>query len=233
MVIVELDTSGYEEPPLTYLFHDESGLPKNGDVFISGFLMIAKPAIGIIRRKIQDVLAGFHFNNELHFTKMSNLRFKVYQAVIETLMPLDWRFHSIVVQNNLLDLSRFGGSPYRCYNFFTRLLIQHRVAECGDILIFTDEKSRLREDNFLDYLRAELNFQSWMGGFGYQVKRVIPVSSKRSLFIQLADLLLGVVNTWETRGLHGEDRKSRIAKSVYYSPYRSKINVWRWRPKKS
>jgi hypothetical protein len=111
--------------PCHLLFHDESCVPGD-DCFVVGLLKVHKrepidKAIAIAREK-------WHYKNELHFQKMSNLRAKVYKEVLSQVCRVKEHFHfsALCVQRKYIDLKYFSGKEHLAYNFFTKLLLTHR-----------------------------------------------------------------------------------------------------------
>jgi hypothetical protein len=127
--------------------------------------------------------------------------------VLEALVTVreHWKYNAILIRRERLDLSRFSGQRHMAYNFFTRLLLQNRSNSVEAAVMYADEKSRLKEDNFFGYLETATNVEAGR----CVLKKVESLDSKRDDLMQVTDLLTGCVNTL-FRQDPGE-RKLRIA----------------------
>jgi hypothetical protein len=138
---------------------------------------------------------------------------------------------TIAIKREFLDLKRFNGKPYIAYNYFTRLVIQHAIKNLhGHIYIYPDDRSRVKKDNFVDYLKQQLNIVSWEQQLGYRVVLVEPRQSDKEEGLQINDLLLGIqrqqllpsAGKW----------KNRLSNEVcHWGCFQRSTDVWKWRPK--
>ena len=176
--------------PFRFLDEDESGDVGRGQPhFIVGLLMVREREP--LWAAVKQARDRWHYANELHFEKISNLRLKVYEAVLEAVASQAERY-------------RFEapGRPTRCgkrrllvrptapgVQYFTRLLLENRCHEVEDAVMFADAKCRLKEDNFLEYLVVEMNLGVFFrkGTAPRRVlKKVEPVDSKSDDLLQVS-----------------------------------------------
>lgn len=98
--------------------------------------------------------------------------------------------------------------------------------------MYSDAKTRLKEDNFLEYLMVELNlavpFRN--GAVPRRVlKKVEPLDSKLDDLLQVTDLLTGCVNN--RLGHAANERKQAVRRTVEALGLLNDQNIWIWQPK--
>ncbi|MBI5388141.1 MAG: hypothetical protein HZA90_26040 [Verrucomicrobia bacterium] len=98
--------------------------------------------------------------------------------------------------------------------------------------MFTDAKSRIKEDNFLEYLVLEMNLGArFRRGQAPRrlLKKVEPMDSKSDDLLQLADLLTGCANN--RLGHTAGKRKHQVRQRAEELGLIVDYNVWLWKPK--
>jgi len=216
-----------------FLYQDESGDVGRGQPhFIVGLLMVRErePLWSAVKRARDR----WHYANELHFEKMSNLRLKVYEAVLDEMagQAAHFSFEALAVPRDAVNVGFFSERRHLAYNYFTKLLLEHRCQDVEDAVMYADAKSRLKEDNFLEYLVVEMNLGvPFRKGFSPRrvLKKVEPLDSKVDDLLQVTDLLTGCVNN-RLGHLAGE-RKQRLRRKAEELGLISDRNVWVWKPK--
>jgi len=213
-----------------WLFQDESGEPAKSNFFLTGYICITSEEKKKLLKRISEIRLDENFNDEFHFNVFSNFRLRVYKRVIDTALRHNIFFKCIVIRKNLVDLRKFGNQRHRAYNFFTKLVMYHGLKhrDTQNVHIRVDDKSRLKQDNFLTYLQDSLNYESVIRGHNFRVRSVKPRSSDTCELIQLADLLLGAV---KCRFEPAESsRKNDFSDFVLGHRMKNKIDIWDWRP---
>src|SRR5437660_2347080 len=98
--------------PTTYVYVDEAGRSrvKGGKnvrqpYFIVGVLLANDP--DALLSAVREARTALHFDNELHWTKQSDLRARVYREVARRIgLVQDWEFKATRFQASAVDLIR-------------------------------------------------------------------------------------------------------------------------------
>lgn len=212
-----------------WIFQDESGEPGKDEYFLVGILGMTSAVKKRLLDSIQSVRDSHRFYNEMHFHKFSDKRSQVYREVIDEAFKCYLSFRCIVIRREDIDIrEHFGNKRHLVYNKFTQLLIYHHIKKrSDDIHIRPDNKNRLKEDNFYDYLIRELNQKSFFE-HDYTVKSVKSTDSKLCDASQLCDLLTGVVRN---KFVPAGERKNEFSAEIL-ERHSSRINVWEFKPQK-
>lgn len=219
--------------PFRFLYQDESGDVGRGQPhFVVGLMMVRErePLWAAIRRARDR----WHYANELHFDKVSNLRVKVYEAVFREMAieATHFRFEALAVPRDAVDAAFLSGRRHLAYNYFTKLLVEHRSQDLDAAVMYADAKTRLKEDNFLEYLVIEMNLgvPFRRGAAPRRVlKKVEPMDSKSDDLLQVTDLLTGCVNN--RLGHPAGDRKKQLRRLAEELGLIGETNIWLWTPK--
>ena len=213
-----------------FLFHDESGRPGHGSHFVVGLLHVDAVDLPEVRRRVRDVRRKQAFVDELHFQKMSVWRERVYEAIILEMLGAPVRFSALVVENALLDMTSFGHQEHLCYNYFTKQLIFHRAKnQRRDYVVLTDEKPRLKRDNFIWDLEKQLDRELCLES-GARIVRVMPVDSKNVALLQVCDLFTGLIANLAAAANPGSRKTELRRRLVASAGWEGTVDVWRWRP---
>lgn len=213
-----------------WVFQDESGEPGKSDFFLTGYIVITSEEKKRLLERISEIRRNENFNDEFHYNTFSDFRCRVYKRVIDITLQHNILFKCIVIRRNLIKLSFFGNKRHRAYNYFTKLVIYHGIKHRNSkhVHIRVDDKSRLKQDNFLTYLQDSLNYESITRGNGFRIRSVKPLSSRTCEMLQLTDLLLGASKCkFEPAE---SSRKNDFSNFVLNHQLRNKINIWDWRP---
>jgi len=216
-----------------FLYQDESGDVGRGQPhFVVGLLMVReRESLWAAVKRARD---RWHYANELHFEKMSNLRFKVYEAVLEEMAGegAHFSFEALAVPRDALNVGFLSERRHLAYNYFTKLLLEHRCQNVENAVMYADAKSRLKEDNFLEYLVVEMNIGvPFRKGFTPRrvLKKVEQMDSKTDDLLQVTDLLTGCVNN--RLGHSAGERKQRLRRKAEELRLIGEGNIWVWQPK--
>ncbi|OIQ08757.1 hypothetical protein MOOR_16760 [Moorella thermoacetica] len=214
------------------IYHDESGTPGVDKVFVSGVLILDKERQGEdILNVVNTIRKKWNYHEEFHFQKMSTLKYNVYKDLLETCLKYcNFRFSAIVIQKQKLDMRYFNHQHHLAYNFFTKMVIYHNIKWLsGRAYIFSDSKNRIKRDNFLEYLKEQLNIDSLFYGHGYHIRAIETPSSSADNLLQVADLFTGIVKQkFDPAPGHRKVSLKDIILSNKNSRY--KINIWDWTP---
>lgn len=213
--------------PYLFAYQDESGGIKSGPYFIVGFLLVRHREP--ILEAIQKARKAENYWNELHFKKTGERRHRAFRRVFDEVAKVrsQFRFLTLVVPNNLVNLRYFGGKKHAAYNYFTRLLLERKCVFLTSTMVYVDQKSRLEKDRFIYLLRDKINFKLGREA----ICRVIETDSKTDDLIQLTDLLTGCINNLygghEKCGeLKTQTREHTERLKLYY---RNRDCIWEWK----
>ncbi|MBU5293135.1 DUF3800 domain-containing protein [Anaerosalibacter bizertensis] len=230
----------FKEKPKYICYQDESGIDGGNRYFIIGILFINKDKENDFREIIYNIRSEYSFKNEIHFVKMSKLRYEVYKGLLENVINYgNYIFDIIVIDKRKIDMRYFGGKckmgKARVYNKFTNLRLYNsmkRIGE-GDYYVYTDYKTRMKEDNFIEYLKGNINFKSFYDGYDFCVKTVEPISSNTDDLLQLNDLFLGCLGNIYNKKNSLSERKKNLTKLVYEDTQinSNRYNLWKWKPR--
>jgi len=215
-----------------FVYQDESGEPGKARYFLIGVLVVDDKTRKDILDAVARIRQKYSFYEELHFKKVSSRRFPIYKDIMTEVGSFPLRFCAMVIDNTRLDLRYFSNKRYLAYNKFCCLAIFHNIKSLnGDVYVFTDAKSRIKEDNFLDYLEFQLQFEAFCHDLNYNVRTVEPKDSKQEDLIQVTDLFLGAINSMYTHPKSPRKRELADMMREMVNAERYKFNVWCWRPK--
>ncbi len=215
--------------PFRFVYQDESGEAGGSTQkhFLVGLLLVRNRepvwnAIGTARN-------WHHFGNEIHFSKTSDLREKVYLKILDEVAKVraHFAFTAIAVPADRVRLRFFRHKRHIAYNYFTRLLMSHRCSSVEGATMYVDQKNRATGDNFGDYIKNDVNRRE-----GRQVLlNVQPICSKSDDLVQLTDLLLGCANSLLG---HNSDalRKASIRERAETLRLVTSSQIWVWKPNK-
>src|SRR5258707_816662 len=116
--------------PFRFLYQDESGDVGRGQPhFIVGLLMVREREP--LWAAIQRARDRWHYANELHFEKVSNLRAKVYEAVLVAMASeaAYFRYEALAVPRDAVDAGFISARRHLAYNYLTKLLLEHRCLD--------------------------------------------------------------------------------------------------------
>ncbi len=217
----------------TFVYFDECGDTKSAPFFLLGLLFVTDRKNH--QDKIRKMRDDFHFRNEMKFMKISGLRTVVYDEIINLFFDSpDLKFRCLAVDKKLIDWKRFKNLKYEAYNFFSREILCRSLGQIEQAVIYTDAVVRKKEDQFLKEIFA-LNLE-----FGHSpIKHVEPIDSKSDDFLQICDLLLGVINNELTRNTNPFKKKlrhltlKRLKRKTFTEEFADdKFTVWHWKPEK-
>ena len=233
MIVVRQGSDALPEGPELkfYAYQDESGEPGKKSYFLVGVLIADEHARDMAAKRIHDIRVAHHFSEEFHFKKISACRYSVYQDVLQSISTLDVRFCALVVRNEILDLSYFSNKRYLAYNRFTYLALYNNVRTlAGDLYVYSDARDRITDDNFLEYIKNQLEFDALAKGNRYSVRAVEARDSRKEELLQLTDILLGATNSLFNRPENKYKNLLAVQLQDLRARYPHKVNIWIWRP---
>lgn len=170
------------------IYCDESThLPRdNKPYMILGCINVAYPQIRLIKEQIKTIKQKYNFNGELKWSNVHEATFSMYSEIVEYFFLTDMKFRAVIVDKSKIDENRPG---YTFNDFYFRmyfqLLHQHIDLEYNYNVYFDikDTCSIKKLDKLKDILKWNASIQNFQF-----------IRSHESIFMQLADVLMGAIN---------------------------------------
>lgn len=167
-----------------------------------------------VKNKIKYLKKKHNITGEFKWTKVSPSKVSFYLEVIEYFFSEpEIRFRSIVVESAKVDMARYHNNDNELgfYKFYYQLL--NKWCEGNEVYrIYLDDKKN-KDNTRLPVLGQILN----NSGFS-TIEDVLAIKSFESVFIQLADLLTGVVSAkFNSQEITSEAKKAVINRVESYT----------------
>lgn len=164
----------------THLIHDHH------PYMVLGYVSIAYNQIELAKKQIQQIKKEFDFDGEFKWTNVCEATYPVYKRLIDYFFMTDINFRAVIVDKSQIDDSR----PEYTYNdFYYRMyyqLLHNNMDLSSNYNVYIDEKdtcSREKIKKLHEILKLNISIQ-----------KIQFVKSYESVFVQLADVLMGAVN---------------------------------------
>lgn len=164
----------------THLIHD--GHP----YMLLGYTSIAYPQIRIAKQEIKAIKSRHNYNEEFKWTNVHDATYKVYAELIDWFFMNDLEFRAVVVDKSQINETR---PEYTFNDFYFRMyfqLLHTKVDFQNTYNVYMDIKDTCSSEK-LDTLKKIMSYNSSIGRFQF-------IRSHESVFIQLADVLIGAIN---------------------------------------
>lgn len=164
----------------THLIHD--GHP----YMLLGYISIAYPQIRIAKNEIKTIKERHNYADELKWTNVHDATYKVYAELIDWFFMNDLEFRVVIVDKSQINESR---KDYTFNDFYFRMyfqLLHTKVDFQNTYNVYMDIKDTCSSDK-LKKLKKIMSLNSSIG-------RIQFIRSHESVFIQLADVLMGAIN---------------------------------------
>lgn len=164
----------------THMVHD--GHP----YMLLGYTSIAYPQIRMAKNGIKAIKKKYNYFEELKWTNVHEATFKVYAELIEWFFMNDLEFRAVIVDKKEIDETR---PDYTFNDFYFRMYFQllHTKTDFQNTYnVFMDIKDTCSGEK-LAKLRKIMEYNSSIRNFQF-------IRSHESVFIQLADVLMGAIN---------------------------------------
>lgn len=164
----------------THLIHD--GHP----YMLLGYISIAYPQIRIAKQEIKAIKSRHNYNEEFKWTNIHDATYKVYAELIDWFFMNDLEFRAVVVDKSQIDETR---PEYTFNDFYFRMyfqLLHTKVDFQNTYNVYMDIKDTCSGEK-LETLKKIMSYNSSIGRFQF-------IRSHESVFIQLADVLIGAIN---------------------------------------
>ena len=164
----------------THLIHD--GHP----YMLLSYISIAYPQIRLAKEEIKAIKRKFNYTEELKWTNVHSATYKVYAELVDWFFMNDLEFRAVVVDKSQIDEKR---ADYSFNDFYFRMyfqLLHTKVDFQNRYNVFLDIKDTCSGDK-LEKMKKIMSYNSSIGTLQF-------IPSRESVFIQLADVLMGAIN---------------------------------------
>ncbi len=181
-----------------------------------GCINVAYPQIKLVKEQIKSIKKKYNFNGELKWTNVHDATYPMYHELIEYFFMTDMKFRSVIVDKSKIDESR---PDYTFNDFYFRMYFQllHQLTDLQyNYNVYFDIKdtcSTKKLDNLKDILRWNASIQNFQF-----------IRSHESVFMQLADVLMGAIN-YNLRIQRGDIAGKVIAKRKIVSKIEQHANI--------
>lgn len=181
----------------THLMHD--GHP----FMLYGYVSIASNQIKIAKEQIKAIKQKFGYEEELKWINVHEKTLPIYKELVEYFFMTDLKFRAVIVDKSQIDENR---KDYTFDDFYYRMyfqLLHHEIDLEHNYNVYFDIKDTCSQER-LHRLRDYLKWNASIVNFQF-------VRSHESVFVQLADVLMGAIN-YNLRIQKGEIEGKVIAK---------------------
>ena len=181
----------------THLIHD--GHP----YMLLSYISIAFPQIRLAKEEIKAIKRKFNYTEELKWTNVHSATYKVYAELLDWFFMNDLEFRAVVVDKSQIDEKR---ADYSFNDFYFRMyfqLLHTKVDFQNRYNVFLDIKDTCSGEK-LEKMKKIMSYNSSIGTLQF-------IPSRESVFIQLADVLMGAIN-YNLRIQKGDVKGNVIAK---------------------
>ena len=181
----------------THLIHD--GHP----YMLLSYISIAYPQIRLAKEEIKAIKRKFNYTEELKWTNVHSATYKVYAELVDWFFMNDLEFRAVVVDKSQIDEKR---ADYSFNDFYFRMyfqLLHTKVDFQNRYNVFLDIKDTCSGEK-LEKMKKIMSYNSSIGPLQF-------IPSRESVFIQLADVLMGAIN-YNLRIQKGDVKGNVIAK---------------------
>jgi hypothetical protein len=220
------------------LFSDESGIDGNSKFFAFGMLKTTASQRSKLLAQIKEIRQKHNFYQEIHFSKISNIRYQVYRDLLDTTLR-EINYKAIIVERSLVDFNLFDRKTYLAFNYYTRIMVEFFVNSDLNAVLYLDSKSRDKQDNGINYLYRKINQQK-----PDSLKAVEELDSKSSELMQLSDLYIGLIRfgyenscipfNYPDAAFVESSRKALLyhdfVSLVLNKRCKSRFKIWTWKP---
>ena len=181
----------------THLIHD--GHP----YMLLSYISIAYPQIRLAKEEMKAIKRRFNYTEELKWTNVHSATYKVYAELVDWFFMNDLEFRAVVVDKSQIDEKR---ADYSFNDFYFRMyfqLLHTKVDFQNRYNVFLDIKDTCSGEK-LEKMKKIMSYNSSIGTLQF-------IPSRESVFIQLADVLMGAIN-YNLRIQKGDVKGNVIAK---------------------
>ena len=164
----------------THLIHDRH------PYMLLGYVSIAYPQIRIAKEAIKNIKNKYSYKDEFKWTSVHQATYKVYAELVDWFFMSDLEFRAVVVDKSQIDESR---QDYTFNDFYYKMyfqLLHTKVDFQNTYNVYMDIKDTCSSEK-LSTLKRIMGYNSSIGNLQF-------IRSHESVFIQLADVLMGAIH---------------------------------------
>lgn len=170
------------------IYCDESThLENDGHPYmIYGYVSIASNQIKMCKEQIKAIKTKYNYTDEFKWTNIHHKTYEMYKELVEYFFSNDMKFRAVIVDKSQIDNTR---SEYTFNDFYFRMyfqLLHHEINLENTYNIYFDIKDTCSQSK-LHKLKDILKWNASIKNFQF-------IKSHESVFIQLADVLMGAIN---------------------------------------
>lgn len=170
------------------LYCDESCHLENDQntYMILGYLRVPYNQMKLHANAIKEVKERHHFFGEIKWSKVANSQSKFYSDIVSYFFASDLAFRAIVIKKENINNEQYGQDFDTFYYKMYYQLFNHKIDMLSSYNIYLDVKDTL---NARKVRKLKEILQTKYG----VVRNLQSIQSHESLFLQLADLLIGAI----------------------------------------
>ena len=168
-----------------------------------GYVSIASNQIKICKEQIKAIKEKYAYTDELKWVNIHDKTYQVYKDLVDYFFLTDMKFKVVIADKTQIDASR---PEYTFNDFYYRMyfqLLHHDIDLEHTYNIYIDIKDTCSQQK-LHQLREALKWNASIRNFQF-------IKSHESVFVQLADVLMGAIN-YQLRIQNGDIEGKVIAK---------------------
>jgi hypothetical protein len=168
-----------------------------------GYVSIASNQIKICKEQIKAIKEKYGYIDELKWVNIHDKTYQVYKELVEYFFMTDMQFRVVIADKTQIDANR---PEYTFNDFYFRMyfqLLHHDMDLEHTYNIYFDIKDTCSQQR-LHQLRDALKWNASIRNFQF-------IKSHESVFVQLADVLMGAIN-YQLRIKRGDIDGKVIAK---------------------
>lgn len=227
------------------LFCDESCHLQydNSEVMCIGGIVVPDEHMQEYKQKIKDIKRKHGILHEIKWNTVSKTHVEMYRELIDFLFSSEMSFRCILIKHksnisaHTLDRTEYDGFYFSIIEKLIRFTVRHNGDARSDFRVYLD----LKDTRGSKKLRAVSEHLCESLGDSDTVSLLQNIRSHESVFIQLADIIIGAI-AYRARGLEGSAAKMNIAEHIEkLSGYRlnegtepgdSQFSIYDFQPKK-
>ena len=166
---------------------------------VYGYVSIASNQIKLTKQQIKDIKLKHNYTNEFKWTNLTDANYPAYVELLKYFFQSDMQFRAVVVNKSEIDNNR---PDYTFDSFYYRMyyqLLHHKMSLEYNYNVYIDVKDTCSQTR-LHKLKDILQWNAAINNFQF-------IKSHESVFVQLADIIMGAINYHlrvECRALDGK-----------------------------